>query len=91
MAKFRFATDGFLTVMELDGKTLGPGVEKVDFFHQAGENATLKLNIDLRDFKYCADGEYDKLEDFLMGKVESSDRQESGDKLSDSFDDPGKG
>lgn len=80
MAKFRFATDGFLTVMELDGKVIGPGVEKVEFQHEAGENAKLKIDIDVRDFKYYADGEYDKLEAFLMGKAEQSDGEKSSDK-----------
>ena len=80
MAKFRFVTDGFLTVMELDGKAIGPGVEKVDFHHEAGENAKLKIDIDVREFKYYEDGEYDKLEAFLMWKMGQSDGEKSSDK-----------
>lgn len=75
MAKFRFATNGFSTVMELDGKTIGNGVEKVEFCHVAGESAKLKVDIDVRDFKFLKDGEYEKLEAVLIGKMNQSDEK----------------
>lgn len=68
MAKFRFVTDGFRTVVELDGKTIGKGITKVEFLHEAGENAKMKLDIDLHDFRFLPDGEYDKRESVLMGR-----------------------
>ena len=69
MAKFRFATDGFRTVVELDGATIGDGVSKVEFSHEAGMNAKLKLEIDVYDFHFLPDGEFDKKESVLMGRA----------------------
>lgn len=66
MAKFRFTTDGFKTIVELDGKTMGPGVQRIDFLHEGGEKAKLLLNIDLHDFSFLPDGEFDKREAALM-------------------------
>ena len=66
MVRFRFATDGFQTVMELDGKTIGAGVNKVEFLHESGEHAEVKLDIDLDAFCFLPDGEFDKRESVLM-------------------------
>lgn len=66
MARFRFATDGFRTVLELDGKTIGSGVQKVDYFHEAGENPKLKLDIDVNSFSFLPDGTFYEKESVLM-------------------------
>lgn len=67
MAKFRFATDGFRTIVELDGKTIGAGVQCVEFQHESGKGASMKLDIDVNDFRFLPDGEFDKIERVLMG------------------------
>lgn len=67
MAQFRFATDGFRTVLELDGKTIGTGVEKVEFLHEVGKDLKLKLDIDVDRFSFLPDGAFDEKESVLMG------------------------
>ena len=67
MAKFRFATDGFRSVVELDGKTIGEGITKVEFLHEAGEHAKMKLDIDVHNFRFLPDGEFHKKESVLVG------------------------
>lgn len=68
MARFRFATDGFQTVLELDGKTIGAGVNKVEFTHESGEHAKMRLDIDVDAFSFLTDGEFSKRESVLMDK-----------------------
>lgn len=70
MAKFRFASNGFTTVVELDGKTIGKGVNKLEFLHEGGKCAELKLDIDLHGFQFYPDGEFDKMESVLMGRTD---------------------
>ena len=88
MAKFRFATDGYFTVMELDGKVIGTGVEKVDFHHETGETAKLSMEIDVCDFQYYEDGSYEKKEAFLMDKSQS--RKKHGNQLRETLDESGE-
>lgn len=70
MTRFRFATDGFQTVLELDGKTIGAGVNEVEFLHESGNHAKLKLDIDLDAFCFLPDGEFDKKESMLMAETD---------------------
>lgn len=70
MAKFRFASDGFYAVVELDGKTIGTGIQSLEYQHEGGEHARLKLELDLHDFKFLSDGEFDKRESVLMDRAD---------------------
>lgn len=71
MKKIRFATDGFRTALELGGKTIGGGVQKLDFHHSGGEPATLCLEIDLDRFHFLPDGAYDTQEKEIMCAAET--------------------
>lgn len=75
MAKFRFATDGFTTVVELDGKTIGTGIQNLEYHHEGGEHARLKMELDLHDFRFLPDGEFDKRESVLMGRTDQHTRE----------------
>ena len=70
MEKFRFATDGLTTVAELDGKTIGTGIQNLEYYHEGGEHARLKLELDLNEFRFLPDGEYEKRESVLMGRTD---------------------
>lgn len=79
MAKFRFATDGFVTLMELDGKAFGKGVQGVEFRHTGGDRAILKLEIDVHSFGFMQEGEYNKKESVLMGNPDQHATEDSDD------------
>lgn len=68
MAKFRFATDGSRTIVELDGKGFGLGVQSVTFQHTGGDYSRLGLEIDVNSFEFMQEGEYDQRERALMGE-----------------------
>lgn len=79
-AKFRMVCNGTATCMELDGKTIGKGVESVEFFHSGSDSPSVKISIDLKNFSFMPDGHFDKIEkaiakesppeDQLIGRTE---------------------
>lgn len=91
MAKFRFATDGFTTIAEIDGKGIGRGIHNVDFRHTGGEKSRLILDIDVEQFGFMADGVYDQTESAMMSsQSQRSYNPECGDQLDKSLDGPGE-
>ncbi len=62
MATFKLADTGKYAYIELDGKTLGPGVTGVEYKKEGKEGAKLTLNIDITDFRFLPDGQFDEHE-----------------------------
>lgn len=60
MALLRFASNGFSTTIELDGKGIGDGIEKMEFKHVGGEPARLNLEINLDRFRFLQAGDFDR-------------------------------
>lgn len=56
--KFRLVSDGKHTYMELDGKTIGTGVQRF-CVEQQGTDMQLDLSIDLGSFEFMEDGKLD--------------------------------
>lgn len=91
MAKFRFATDGYTTIAEIDGKGIGAGINSVDFRHTGGEKAHLALDINIERFSFMADGAYDNAEVFLLrSQPQGSCDSERRDQIDESPDNPGE-
>ena len=90
MAKFRFATDGFTTIAEIDGKGIGRGIHSIDFRHAGGEKSHLILDIDIYRFGFMADGDYDQAESAMMSSEPQLHDPECGDQLDKSLDNPGE-
>lgn len=77
--KFSITSNGRVTCVELDGKTIGTGVEAVKFEHDASGECKLELALDLTDFSFMPDGYFDEFrralgeekppEDFSNGRV----------------------
>ena len=61
-AKFRMASNGTVTCVELGGKTIGTGVESVKFCQNGYGEGRLELSIDLENFSFMPDGHFDKFE-----------------------------
>lgn len=61
-AKLKILCTGDKTIVELDGKTIGKGVNAIDFRHDGGENAEVKISIDLGKFSFMPDGQFDEFE-----------------------------
>lgn len=63
LAKFRLASDGNATFIELDGKSMGEGVQSV-YFEKEGNSkfAKLELKINLNEFRFAPDGWFDEKE-----------------------------
>lgn len=59
--KAKILCTGNKTFVELDGKTIGKGVESVEFRHKGGENATVKISLDLNAFSFFPDGYLDEV------------------------------
>ena len=60
MALLRFASNSFMTAIELDGKGIGEGITKMEFKCAGGEPAKLNLEINLDRFRFLQAGEFDK-------------------------------
>ena len=81
--KFKVTSDGFFTIAELDGKVIGKGIQKLEFVHEAGQNPRLAMELDLHDFCFLPDGEYEKSENALtdvVGQRTGLHRAEASDK-----------
>lgn len=61
-AKFRMASNGETTCMELCGKSIGTGVSAVKFSQNGCGEGYLELSIDLEDFSFMPDGYFDMFE-----------------------------
>lgn len=61
-AKLKILCTGDHTIVELDGKTIGNGVNAIDFRHNGGENAEVKISIDLGRFSFMSDGYFEQAE-----------------------------
>lgn len=79
MSIFRFATDGYATVAELDGKTIGTGIRNLEYYHEGGEHAKLKMELDLHDFQFLPDGEFDERFKKAKPAVPAAEQQERED------------
>lgn len=62
-AKLKILCDGWGTYVELDGKTIGRGIESIKFEHDAaaGEKPKCQISIDLSDFEFMPDGRFDEV------------------------------
>lgn len=58
--KLRLFSTGTATYIELDGKALGPGVERVEITHNGAGEARLILSIDVANFSFMPDGFFDE-------------------------------
>lgn len=65
-AKFRMASNGTATCIELDGKTLGTGVESVRFYQNGHGEGKLDISIDLEEFSFMPDGYFDNFEQAIV-------------------------
>lgn len=54
--KLKLVCDGEHTVLELDGKVMGKGINAVRFSHEGGKAATCNIDIDLGSFSFLPDG-----------------------------------
>lgn len=91
LAKFRFATDGFTTIAEIDGKGIGRGIHSVDFRHTGGEKSRLILDIDVEKFSFMADGDYDQAESAMMSsQTQQLHDPKRRDQIDKSPDNPGE-
>lgn len=62
-AKFRLLDTGKGTYIELDGKTMGRGIDEVAYRKVAGEPAEVTIHIDDMDvFRFEPDGKFDEVE-----------------------------
>ena len=61
-AKLKILCTGDKTFVELDGKTIGTGVNAIEFRHNGGENAKVKISIDLGRFSFMPDGFFEQAE-----------------------------
>lgn len=59
--KFCLVCDGSHTYAELDGKSIGTGVESVSFEHIAGEDASVNLKLNMKEFEFMPDGYFDEV------------------------------
>lgn len=72
-AKFRLIDTGKGTYIELDGKTAGRGIDKVEYKKVAGKSGEITLHIDDVDaFRFEKDGRFDEVENEIK-EYESSD------------------
>lgn len=76
-ANFRLTTNGSKTVIEMDGKTIGPGVMEVEFKHIGGESPSLRLDVALERFEFLPDGSYDREAKMIM-EMNNEVRSEEG-------------
>ena len=67
-AKFRMASNGTVTCIELDGKTLGTGVESVRFYQNGHGEGKLDISIDLEEFSFMPDGYFDNFEQAIANE-----------------------
>lgn len=51
MNTIRIASAGGLTVLEVNGKVYGPGIEKIEFFQDGRRHPKLTVTADLVDFR----------------------------------------
>ena len=58
--KLRLISNGDYTFIELDGNTLGRGVDHVEVTHDGGGNAKLHLTISVDEFSFMPDGYLDQ-------------------------------
>lgn len=59
-AKISITSNGRVTCVELDGKTIGTGVEAVRFEHNSSGECKLDLSINLTNFSFKPDGYFDE-------------------------------
>lgn len=66
-AKMRLIDIGQGTYLELDGKTMGRGIECIEYKKEAGKPGELSIRIsNLKDFKFERDGYFDEVEKKLL-------------------------
>lgn len=64
--KFRLASNGKVSCIELCGKSIGKSVDHILFEHDTNTNTKrLELGINLDSFKFLEDGYFDKFEKML--------------------------
>lgn len=78
-AKIRILCAEGATIVELCGKTIGRGVESVNFHHDGNGDTKINLSIDLENFAFMPDGYFDEVtkkvaeakppEDHLVGRA----------------------
>lgn len=66
--KIKILSTGTRTIVELDGKTIGRGIEAVSFSHDPKGEVKLELSIDLKNFSFMPDGRFDEFERELAKK-----------------------
>ncbi len=60
-AKVRILDTGTCTMLELDGKTMGEGIDRITYEKEAGKSAVLTIRINSVDsFEFLPDGEFDR-------------------------------
>lgn len=74
VTKFRMVTDGRHTYAELDGKTIGQGVDKIEVVADA-DKVSVDIHIgDLNDFAFMEDGYFNHAEK-VMNETEPPKKQ----------------
>ncbi len=73
--KLKIICTGRATVVELDGKSIGKGIEGIKFSHNANDNESPRLTIDLnlKDFSFFPDGYFTQVEDKLKAEDPPAD------------------
>lgn len=61
-AKLKLLCTGDKTIVELDGKTMGKGVEAIEFQHNSNGDVKAKISIDLDSFSFMPDGYFEQAE-----------------------------
>ncbi len=59
MAILRILDTGGSSIVELDGKTIGTGVQEIHYHRNSPMSATLKLTLDVAMFGFMPDGYFD--------------------------------
>lgn len=72
---FRCMSHKGCTVAELGGKTIGEGITGIAFSHNPNGDVVLTLTIDLKDFKFMEDGEFDEILKQVSGLPEKEQPQ----------------
>lgn len=68
---FRLISQNGKTYIELCGKSMGTGVERVAFEH-GDDGVSLDLKLNMNDFDFMSDGYFDKAESVLLKKEPSN-------------------
>lgn len=73
-AKLKILCTGKATIVELDGKTIGQGIEAINLHHNGAGEAIVTLSINVEDFSFMPDGYFSEVEE-KIAKAEPPEEQ----------------